>query len=58
MIDLRLKNIVKIITVGTIIIIVCIGFTIILNNIPATNVIEALSTNSDKIIEGAKFILK
>lgn len=73
MIDLRLKNIskkiIKVIAIGTLLIVICIGFTIILNNIPNTSVIEAMSNQEviknaaqfitqENIIEGSRFILK
>lgn len=73
MIDLRLKNIskkiIKVIAIGTLLIVICIGFTIILNNIPNTSVIEAMSNQEviknaaqfitqENIIEGSKFIFK
>ena len=54
-----LKNhkIVKVIAIGTLLVIVCVGITIILGNIPNTNIVEVFG-NTDKVIEGAKFITK
>lgn len=50
-------KIVKVLVIGAIIIVVCVGFSLILSNIPTMNVVEAFAGN-EVITEGAKFFTK
>lgn len=50
-------KIVKILVIGAVVIVVCVGFSLILSNIPAMNVVEAFA-GKETVVEGAKFITK